>query len=365
MGTVALCSCIALAAADWLDYSDEVPKIHKNSTEGDKNYVAPYFPLIGFKRFEGNPIMRPNPKYEWESTYLYNPSTIVIDSKIWMLYRAQNKNKTSVIGLAWSEDGYNFTRYTKPVMTPTEPFELHGGCEDPRVIRVNGTFYMTYTGYDGNIARLAIATSTNMVTWKKHGPILPDVNNALYKWSTHKNTYRPRTGWSKAGSIVNEKMPDGKYLMLYGDSQLYAARSEDLIHWEYKRDSLPYAKKVNDWEQSLIESGPPPIKTRDGKWMQIYNGMATGLGGYKPTQYSTGEFLFDPVENPNGPPTSRLEVPLLQPETVDEVEGQVNLVVFTEGLVQYQGKWFMYFGQGDTSLGVAVADVQPEGDIDA
>ena len=64
-------------------------------------------------------------------------------------------------------------------------------------------------------------------------------------------------------------MPDGKYLMIYGDSMLYSARSEDLINWEYSTDVLPYINKVNDWEQSIMESGPPAIKTRDGKWMQI------------------------------------------------------------------------------------------------
>lgn len=338
--------------------SDTVPKVDGDSVEGDRNYTAPYFPLMGFKNYSGNPIMEPNPDNDWESAYTYNPSAIVIDDMVWLLYRAQNEDKTSSIGLAWSKDGYNFTRYNEPVLKPTEPYETPGGCEDPRVIRVDGTFYMTYSGYDGETSRLCVATSTDLVNWEKHGPILPDINDVVYDWGHPVNSYRPRTGWSKSGSILNEKMPDGNYHMLFGDMYLYRATSTDLINWNYTADSLPYAPKLNDWEQGIMESGPPAIKTRDGKWMQIYNGMATGMGGYRPKQYSTGELLLDPVNNPKGPPIARLETPLLQPGSDDELNGQVDDVVFTEGLVQYHGEWLMYFGQGDTSLGIATAPVQ-------
>jgi predicted GH43/DUF377 family glycosyl hydrolase len=69
--------------------------------------------------------------------------------------------------------------------------------------------------------------------------------------------------------------------------------------------------------------------------------------------------LIDPVNAPLGPPVARLESPILQPTSVREVKGQVDNVVFSEGLVQFRGKWFMYFGQGDAFLGVATAPVQP------
>ena len=57
-------------------------------------------------------------------------------------------------------------------------------------------------------------------------------------------------------------------------------------------------------------------------------------------------------------PIARLETPFLVPSTKDEEKGQVDLVVFAEGLVQFKGKWFLYYGQADETLGVAVADVQ-------
>ena len=199
--------------------SNKVPKVTPDSTQNEKNYTAPYFPLLGFKEYPGNPILAPNPASYWESAYLYNPAAIVIDDKVWLLYRAQNKSLISTIGVAWSTDGYNFTRYTKPVLYPTESFETHG-TEDPRVVRVNGTFYMTYTGYDGTTARLAIATSTNLVDWTKHGPILPNCTDVNYRWDLPINAYAPRSGWSKSGAIIDEKI-NGVYQMQWGVSHPY------------------------------------------------------------------------------------------------------------------------------------------------
>ena len=59
-------------------------------------------------------------------------------------------------------------------MVATQPFELPGGCEDPRVVQVGGTYYMTYTGYDGTSARLCLATSRDLLRWTKHGPLFPN-----------------------------------------------------------------------------------------------------------------------------------------------------------------------------------------------
>ena len=339
--------------------SDTVPRVTTNSTQNDKNYIAPYFPLLGFQEYHNNPILAPNPANNWESGYLYNPAAIVIDDMVWLLYRAQNSSKTSTVGLAWSTDGYNFTRYNQPVLTPTEWYETPGGCEDPRVIRVNGTFYMTYTGFDGKTARLCMATSTDLISWEKHGPILPNITDIEYRFQDPMNAYRARSFWSKSGAILDEPL-NGLYHMQFGDSFLMSANSTDLIHWNYTLNDGPYAQKLNVWEQGLMESGAPPIKTRhDGMWLKIYNGVALGPGGYKMGQYSTGQMLIDPINFPRGPPIARLETPLLQPTSVHEVEGQVDNVIFSEGLVQFHGQWFMYFGQGDSFLGVANTAVQP------
>lgn len=132
-----------------------------------------------------------------------------------------------------------------------------------------------------------------------------------------------------------------------------------MITWNYTLNDLPFAAKLTIWEQALMEPGPPPIKTRDGKWIQIYNGVALGEGGYATASYNTGQLLIDVEGAPRGPPLARVETPLLRPVSAEETQGQVDNVVFVEGLVQFRGLWWLYFGQGDQFLGVATAPVQP------
>lgn len=147
--------------------SSNVPRINTNSTQNEPNYTAPYFPLLNFTPSPRNPILAPNRGSGWESAYLYNPAAILLSDKIFLLYRAQNESLVSAIGLAWSDNGWNFTRYTQPVLQPSEWYETHG-TEDPRVVRVNGTLWMTYTGYDGTTARLCMARSEDLVNWEKY-----------------------------------------------------------------------------------------------------------------------------------------------------------------------------------------------------
>ena len=333
-----------------------VPAINFPKYKSDDDDSAPYFPLLGFEKYDRNPVLGPNAANEWESAYVYNPAAIVIEETVLLFHRAQVENKTSSIGLAWSWNGHDFDRFKQPILTPTEPYEIPGGCEDPRVVLVNGTLYLTYTAFNGVTARLCMATSIDLINWTKHGLILPDVEDVEYLSQHPMTPYKPRKGWSKSGAVLDEPI-SGKYHMHYGEGFLYTATSTDLLHWEH--DTTPFAQKLNVWEQGLLESGPPPVKTRDGKWIQIYNGVATGLGGYTAGRYSVGQMLIDPVKWPKGPPVASVEIPVLQPETEKEKNGQVNNVVFAEGLVQLKGKWFLYYGMADQYIGVATTPVQP------
>src|SRR6185436_3464408 len=113
---------------------------------------------------------------------------------VFLLYRAEYKvgkyAGTSRIGLAWSLDGLHFTKHPVPVLYPDndslKKWEWEGGCEDPRVVEdENGTYYMTYTSYDGDKARLMIASSTDLYHWKKYGRVflIPFNSPAGSEWS--------------------------------------------------------------------------------------------------------------------------------------------------------------------------------------
>lgn len=130
-----------------------------------------------------NPCLLPSPigtftcpikgeKLQWELKDVFNPSVVVKDGKIHMIYRAEDTvgiyNGTSRLGLAVSEDGLHFERMPRPVFFPDNDsmkiYEWEGGCEDPRIVETNdGRYIMTYTSYDGKVARLCLASSTNLI----------------------------------------------------------------------------------------------------------------------------------------------------------------------------------------------------------
>ena len=140
---------------------------------------------------EANPVLTPlensvfvcpvrGSEVRWESKDVFNPAAVVKDDKIYLLYRAEDTvgrhAGTSRIGLAESTDGINFSRRPEPVLFPHEDayidYEWEGGCEDPRVVEDDqGTYYMTYTAYDGDVARLLIASSNDLIHWKKLGAV--------------------------------------------------------------------------------------------------------------------------------------------------------------------------------------------------
>lgn len=164
-----------------------------------------------FNQYANNPILSPNPANNFESAFLYNPTAIVLNETIFLLYRAQNESLVSSVGLAWSTDGINFERLNRPILHATEPWEAGGGTEDPRIIRVNGTFYLTYTAYNLTSPQLCIATSTDLLNWTKYPPLFPYWQDVAF---SDIDVPGPRLNHSKSGAITNEKI-DGLYHMYW------------------------------------------------------------------------------------------------------------------------------------------------------
>jgi predicted GH43/DUF377 family glycosyl hydrolase len=234
------------------------------------------------------------------------------------------------------------------------------GVEDPRIIEdEKGTFWMTYTAYDGDKARLSLASSADLLNWTIHGLILKD------------EKYRDL--WSKSGAIIGRLDKDriiatrigGKYWMYFGDTDLYMAHSENLVTWEPAVDdeknemiSVMHPRK-GYFDSRLVEPGPFALKTDKGILL-IYNGSNAsnyGYGGYPKFTYAAGQALFD-AEEPFKL-INRTEKDFLHPEKDYEKVGEVNEVCFVEGLVYFKGKWFLYYGTGDSKIAVAVSNQKP------
>ena len=244
---------------------------------------------LPFSKFEKRgPVVLPD-REGFDAAAAFNPAAIVREGKVYLFYRAQSEwHGMSVIALAVSVDGVIFVKAERPVVTPEYEWELGAGCEDPRVVEVNGTYYMTYTAYDGETARLALAVSKDLVNWEKKGLIFP--------W----------WGWCKSGAIVPVKI-NGYYWMYFGDSNIWVARSKDMIHWETDRSWVVLSPRPGYFDSKLVEPGPPPIVYSEGILL-IYNGADEN------NVYSVGRVLFS-REDPTRV-IARCEEPILRPSEV-------------------------------------------------
>jgi len=356
--------------------------------------VAGDWILGGFTKVDSlNPILQPSPdarfycplrqdSVRWEERNVLNPSAVVKEGRVFLFYRAQDSMGTSRIGLAVSEDGLNFIKEKTPVFHPDRDsmydYEWNfrkreegkaledcescyfDGVEDPRIIEdEDGTYWMTYTAYDGDKARLSLASSRDLVNWTKHGLVLtsPELRDL----------------WSKSGAIVGRLVGDkviaarirGKYWMYFGDTDLFLAWSEDLIHWQPATDEesgklirVMHPRK-GYFDSRLVEPGPYALLNGQGVLL-IYNGSNAanyGEEAYPRFTYAAGQALFD-GENPHKL-IDRTKKDFLHPEKDYEKVGEVNEVCFVEGLVRFKEKWFLYYGTGDSKIAVAVSDRGP------
>ena len=335
----------------------------------------------GFHRPPGiNPVISPDTSsvflcpmshtpISWEYSDTFNPAATIINGRVAVLYRAEDRlaqgigRRTSRIGYASSADGLHFQRHGAPVMYPGDDSqaenEIPGGCEDPRVCMAeDGTYVMMYTQWNRKVARLAVATSRDLVHWQKHGPAFRDAYNGKYK-----------DMFCKSGSIVTRMKKGqqviarlkGKYWMFWGERFVNVATSEDLIHWtpiENAQGELLHVMDTRDgfFDSDLTECGPPAILTSRGILL-FYNGKNRGDSRrdtrFTANSYCAGQALFSSKD-----PTrliDRLDTPFFVPEADFEKSGQYPAgTVFIEGLVPFQGKWYLYYGCADSRVSVAV-----------
>jgi predicted GH43/DUF377 family glycosyl hydrolase len=328
----------------------------------------------------------------WASKDVFNPGAVVHDGRVCLLVRGEDSvgryAGVSRIGLATSADGRSFELEHEPVLFPADDrwqaWEWPGGCEDPRLIESpDGGFVCTYTAFDGKVGCLFVATSPDLRRWTKHGPAFA------------KTPYVRRP--TKAGSILTELKDgrlvaarhEGKYWMYWGEGVIYAATSDDLIRWtpreidtapdryltfdpnpqsrrsQWRIDRVPGAMGLHPiagprrrrFDSLLTEPGPPALLTEAGIVL-IYNG-ANHFDGGDPRvpahAYQPGQLLLDP-EDPTAV-IARMQDPFLRIDPA-EAQGQVGNVCFAEGLVAFQGRWWLYVGLADSRLGVSTAPMR-------
>jgi predicted GH43/DUF377 family glycosyl hydrolase len=291
------------------------------------------------RRYEGNPILtKDDVRYPVET--VHNAGVVKFNGKYIMLFRSHLATGRSIIGIAESDDGFNFRPRPQPFMVPSkEPvFSEYEefSVEDPRITPLEGAYYITYSAYSAHGVRIGLARTTDFKTVERV---------AFITQADYRNT------------VLFPERINGRYVKLdrpHSDISpwsIWISYSPDLRHWG---DSRVVMKPVKyHWDEMKIGPGAPPIRTDKG-WLSIYHGVFQTMDG---CVYRLGAALHKLDD-----PAQVLGVGdrwILQPQDPWEVVGYVHNVVFTCGAVpEDDGTLKLYWGGADTVMcaGVAVID---------
>ncbi|MCX6817009.1 MAG: pesticidal protein Cry7Aa [Candidatus Beckwithbacteria bacterium] len=305
---------------------------------------------------------------EFEAKAVLNPACIQVNDVTHMFYRAINQNDISSIGYCQLVNNKVVKRLPKPILFPENEYEKKG-VEDPRITFFQGTYYLFYTAYDGQNARIAYATSQDLIHFAKHGLISPAISydkaEDIFRESKIKERYRmfemfykEKKGqdvllYEKDASLFPQKFHH-KFAMLHrilpGIQIIYFKDFSKLSEHFWRH----YLKNLGNfivleplfwYESRNVGGGCPPIKTKDG-WLIIYHAVEdTPLGKI----YHAGAALLD-LKNPTKV-LGRLKEPLFSPRIYWEKTGTVNNVVFPTGAVVKDGTLYIYYGAADNRIG--------------
>lgn len=305
----------------------------------------------------------------WEANATFNPAAVVRGDTVYLLYRAEDDTgepkiggHTSRIGLASSADGLAFTRRPDPVLYPDRDaqarFESPGGVEDPRVVQTeDSTYVLTYTQWNRDRPRLAVATSRDLVHWTKHGPAF--AKHAGGKYLDLESKSGAILVRAEGNRLVATRVA-GTYWMYFNVPDILLATSDNLLDWAPLEDPNGTPLRVLSprpgyFDSWLVEAGPPALLTAQGI-VVLYNAGNSehyGAPGLPPRVYTAGQALYDSRQ-----PFKLLErtaAPFLTPTEDYERSGQYAAgTTFVEGLVPFHGSWYLYYGTADSRVGVAL-----------
>lgn len=303
-----------------------------------------------FEKAAENPVLTPG-KEGFDSWTAYNPAVVYAFGEYHMFYRAESKDDqgtvycgTSRIGYATSRDGRHFEKHGM-ILDAQDPWELPGGCEDPRIVIVDGVYHLLYTAYsvDGSpVVTMCSAVSTDLKHWEKKGPMFPELH------ARGQNT-------KSACVVVNPQLEavriDGKYHMF--TNEIYAT-SEDFVHWDTCLfEASEYSGSLHEVCTAITDYQHPG----EDDIVLFVAGNLTKLCPERDLFYAITECLLDrhnPLKR-----IAELKEPVIfadQPfeKSLERLTGDaVRGTIFLDCVFRHNGIWHAYYGASDLQVGAA------------
>ena len=287
-------------------------------------------------RMSDKPVLEPIKDHQWEKAAVFNAAMVHVNGVFHMIYRATDigghdkyGHYINTLGYAVSKDLLTWHRRSKPILSNDVPQELRGP-EDPRIVKIENTYHMTYTGFGDRMPedyRICLASSYDLIHWERHGVMLDEPN--------------------KNASLFPEKI-DGRYCMFHRrHPDIWVCFSDNMKHWEdHKKVMSPIHES---WNQARIGIAGPPVKIKDG-WFLIFHGVD------EKNHYRLGAALLDYKD-----PTKvlfRQAEPIIEPELSWEINGFIPNVIFSCATVLHEKRVYCCYGGADTVIGMAYIDLK-------
>lgn len=307
----------------------------------------------------------------FENDSVLNPGVFQEGNTLHMLYRAVRKGNYSTVGYCKLEGPLKVVqRNNTPLMIPYSE-DASKGIEDPRIVKIDGVYYITYTAYNGINALGALVTTNDLKTFEREGIIVPKItfdefkrlaectNLVNAKYFRHVRHFEVDEGiylWDKDVLFFPRRI-GGKLAFFHRirpGIQLVMVNSLDELTKDFWNHYFLHFNEqivmdpigVNH-ESSYIGAGAPPIETELG-WLLIYHGVYDTSAGYI---YSAAAALLD-IDDPTIV-IARLIDPLFVPEFEYELNGVVNNVVFPTGTSLFDDTLYIYYGGADKCIACA------------
>ena len=307
-----------------------------------------------------NPILKPG-THPWTAEAVLNPAAAVLGGRTHLIYRAIGMDGVSRLGYASSADGITFDkRLPHPIYVARNPHNLAyhlrryspvmypsggswGGCEDPRMVVLDGRVYVTFNMFENWKLRVAVIEMSEedflaerFDRWE--GPIILSHSDRDKNW------------------VLFPEMFGGRFAVLHSiigndDEHVRVEYTDDLTTLKERRFASPDPQQVPDkpvaWHVHTRSAGPPPVKTDKG-WLVLYHANDAKEGH----RYKLGAMLLDLAD-----PTKvlhRAAAPVLSPDERYENDGKPG-IVYAAGAAVQDGTLFVYYGGADKVVCVATA----------
>lgn len=287
-------------------------------------------------RVSAKPLLGPIPWHAWEASAIFNPAVAVKGDKVVLLYRASDlpfkdvhgktAKYTSSLGYAESTDKREFSRFPEPIFRGQERYESRG-VEDPRIVQIDGRYFMTYTAFGGHHAgdwHIALSESEDLIHWDSHRILM--------------------RGTDKDGALLPTRVGDEFFLFHRREPDVWLCHTQDLEHFHDHRAIL--SPIGQNWQSVKVGIAGPPVEMNNG-WLLIYHAVDSA------NVYRLGAALLDKT-NPYHV-LARLPYPILEPKLNWEVKGLIPNVVFSCGALAAEDGLYVYYGAADTVIGLAYA----------